>query len=352
MAKSENHLTLCFPGLLASQRVQEGLAQLKKTELVKLQTLLSKADYHFPKKRCHEDLTAYLFHQQKAPSSAITRANGLCDLSDDELSEYWVSIDPVQMIPDRDTLILIPSADIGITEEESKALLENFNQHFSQDGLKLIFGDAHQWFLSIKQPVAIETTPLYQVAYQSVNNHYPEGAAGNYWRQLMNETQMLFYNHEVNHQRRLLNLPEINSVWVWGEGGIDLDKINQRNNAVLLSNSDYSKGLAKFSGAEFAATPKSFKACRNQILSSHHTLIEFNDQTFSGVSLEQMTLEQWLDLLCFLEKNWFKPVFESVKNKELDSVLLELGANKQFLITSKTLKRFWRWKKSWLAISN
>lgn len=352
MAKTETHLTLSFPGLLNSQRVQEGFSDLKKTQLACLQTLLSKADYHFPKKRQNEDLTAYLFHQSITPPSAVTRVNGVCGLSANALNEYWISIDPVQMIPDRDTLVLIPSTDIALTEEESRALLESFNQHFKQDGLQLIFGDTYQWFLSIKQPVAIETSPLYQVAYQSVNHHYPEGPAGNYWRQLMNETQMLFYNHEANHQRRLLNLPEINSVWVWGEGSIDLDAVKQRNNATLLSNSDYSKGLAKFSGANFSSTPESFKNCKNQILASQHTLIEFQQQRFSGVLLEQMTLGQWLDLLSFFEKEWFEPILTSIKNKELDSVLLELGANKQFLLSAKTLKRFWRWKKSWLALSN
>ena len=301
MAKAETHLTLSFPGLLNSQRVQEGLSELKKTNLESLHILLSKADYHFSKRRHNEALTAYLFHQPSIPSSAATRVNGMCDLEEADLNQFWVSVDPVQMIPDRDTLVLIPSTDLGITEEESRALLESFNQHFAQDGLKLIFGDAHQWFLSIKQPVAIETTPLYQVAYQSVNHHYPEGPAGNYWRQLMNETQMLFYNHEVNHQRRLLNLPEINSVWVWGEGGIDLNSVKQRNNATLLSNSDYSKGLAKLSSANFSSTPESFKNCKNQILASQHTLIEFQHQRFSGVLLEQMTLEQWLHLLSFFD---------------------------------------------------
>jgi len=38
------------------------------------------------------------------------------------------------------------------------------------------------------------------------------------WRTLLNEIQMLLFNHPINQQREARNLPMINSGWLWGGG--------------------------------------------------------------------------------------------------------------------------------------
>lgn len=359
---SSTHLTLVFNGLLDAQRVLEAHSNLVDCSLTSLQTLLSKADYHFNKKVSEKAQAAYLFHQPNTPALAITSALGLCELNAEQRSEFWLSVDPVQMIPDRDTLVLIPGKDLGITESESLALLDSFNMHFAEDGVQLLYGSPTQWFLSIKQPVAIQTTPLEEVAYQSLNDKYPQGAAGNYWRQLMNETQMLFYNHEVNQQRRLQNFPEINSVWVWGEGVLQEQQLVKRPNAAIFAESSYLQGLAKLTDATLRKAPKSFadwhresESIRNNGLQkqqAHHALIELQTSLFANIALENMTLEHWLALLSELEQQWFAPIFDALKNKQLSSVLLVLGANKHYLLKPSHLKRFWRLKKRWSGLVN
>lgn len=348
----QKHLTLNLNGLLSAQRVKEGIGLLKVQSLPYLQTLLSKAHYHFTKPKDSESLSAYLFHQEKPPASAITRIVALTKLSEEAEQQFWISIDPAHLIPDRDSLVLIPAEDIGITSAESKALLKSFNEHFAEDGIELVYGSASQWFLSISQTVDLSTTPIHQVAYQSVNDFYPSGPAGNYWRQLMNEAQMLFYNHEVNHQRRLNNLPEINSIWVWGEGSLSPSQINHRPDAAMFSDYTYSQGLAKLCHAKTKNNVQTFQQWFEQSEKINHSLIELSAHSLTGISLENMTIEQWVALLKQCELDWFMPIFQSLKNKELDSVLLVLGANKHYLLTPKSLNRFWRWKKPWMALTN
>jgi len=349
---SSRNLTFWFEGLLNPQRVLEASEPLKQARLPSLQKLLSKADYHFSQKRSQSAMASYLFHQSRTLPAAATSVQSLSVVDETKKSLFWLSIDPVQMVPDRDTLVLIPAIDIGITEEESRALLQSFNEHFAEDGIELIYGSATQWFMSIAQPVAIQTTPLAQVAYQSLNGHYPEGAAGNYWRQLMNETQMLFYNHEVNHQRRMQNLPEVNSVWVWGEGQINPADITSRAQASLFSNQSYSRGMAKLCGAQSFDAVNSYASWQSYQGDVVHSLVELDAKIYAGMDMDLMTLEQWLQLLDRLEQDWFVPILNALASKELDSVLFVLGANKHFLLKPSHLKRFWRLNKRWSGLAN
>ncbi len=192
---------------------QEALSQAKVSCLKKM---LTKCDYHYRQNKSYESLASYLFHQEYVAPSAATCVKVECDLIPAQAEFFWLHVDPVQMIADRDTLVLIPGEDLQITFDESQQLLKSFNAHFKQDGIELIMGTECSWYISMPQMIDISTTPKSEVVYQSVNNRYPSGSAGNYWRQLINETQMLFYTHPVNEHRRSQGLPEINSVWIWG----------------------------------------------------------------------------------------------------------------------------------------
>ena len=353
MSSQAKNLTLWIDDLLNPQRVLEAAGELKSLQLPALNRLLNRADYHTTSARSLESLGSYLFHQPQALPSAVTKAAAQCDLNEQQLEEFWLSVDPVQMVPDRDTLVLIPSSDLGITEEESLALLKSFNTHFAEDGLELHFGSATQWYLSLKQAVDVQSTPLAQAAYQSLNERYPQGNAGNYWRQLMNETQMLFYNHDVNHDRRMQDLPEINSIWVWGEGMLNRDQLVMRPNAAVFSDDAYLQGVARLTDARFAPSVSSFAAWQEQVtVQDQNALATLNLASDYGVALEQMTLQQWLELLARLEEEWFEPMLKALEQKQLNSVLLAMGANKHYLLQPSMLKRFWRFKKSWTALVN
>lgn len=335
-------LTLWVPGLLHPQRLEEAGASLNALSLPSLQKLLSRADYLLTKQRNFEAQACYLFHQPTQLPSAALRASILIpEQFQQAKNDFWLSIDPVQMIPDRDTLVLIPPMDLAIQENESKQLLEAFNQHFAEDQVQVIYGAADQWFMHIKQPIDLQSTPLTHAAYQSLNNAYPKGNAANYWRQLINETQMLFYTHPVNQQRRDSGLPEINSIWPWGEGSLQSTNVVTRANAAIFSNSEYLQGLALATEANLCPQVASFSEWQLQAKNGHNMVL------LDGLAeqIPQMHVEEWLSALQEFESHWMQPMLQALAKQQLDSVFLDLGANKQFHLTPKNLKRFWRWQK-------
>src|SRR3546814_1835718 len=54
------------------------------------------------------------------------------------------------------------------------------------------------------------------VATSSVNDWWPQDLAARPWRRLVNEVQMLWYEHPVNQERYKQGLVPINSVWLFG----------------------------------------------------------------------------------------------------------------------------------------
>ncbi|MDA3808579.1 MAG: hypothetical protein PF440_11795, partial [Thiomicrorhabdus sp.] len=183
-------VTLWVPDLLNPLRIKEASDALTTLKLPALETLLAKADRFEAKSQLLDEQASYLFHQPKAHAKASIMAS--VEFEDYDPSVFWLRVDPVQMIADRDSLVLIPGTDLGITESESRALLKTFNQHFAQDQVTLEYASTTAWYLRIKQSVDIKTHSIESMAYQPVNERYPSGNAAGYWRQLLNETQMLF----------------------------------------------------------------------------------------------------------------------------------------------------------------
>jgi hypothetical protein len=335
--------TLWVPSLLTPVHIEEAKANLEEKRFPALETLLAKAD-RLPKDVMHRNSFAgnasYLFHQKNTLPVAPTTA--MADLEDFDPAYFWLRVDPVHFIPDRDTLILIPGDGLGLESDEAKALVEAFNQHFEQDRVVLEMGSNLHWYIRILQPIDVQTQALETVSYQSIQDAMPEGNASTYWRQLMNEVQMLFFTHPVNEARRSKGLPEVNGVWVWGEGKISSEVVYARNNAVLAGNSSYLKGMAKLSQSDFLTVSDSYPTWQKLVADkgSNEQMVVLED------AMLDLTEGDWLLLLAQLEENWFAPILSALRNGSVHSLLLDLGMNHRYYLTPNHLKKFWRWKKS------
>ncbi|HIE40585.1 MAG TPA: hypothetical protein EYP76_04050 [Thiomicrorhabdus sp.] len=253
-------LTLSIPELLNPLRVKEANVALGALKLPALQTLVAKSDRFATKPQTSYALSNYLFHQPslREHNAALASVMAAVEIERYDSSVYWLRVDPVQMIADRDSLVLIPNQDLAISEAESQALLSAFNLHFAQDKVVLEYGTAQNWYLRMAFPVDLKTHTLDSVAYQPVDDRYPSGNAANYWRKMINETQMLFFSHPVNEARREAGLPEINSIWLWGEGQLNQDAIVARPEAAVWSSNVYLQGLATLAHSAVVAPPETY----------------------------------------------------------------------------------------------
>lgn len=343
MRDATTSLTLWLPGLLSPQRVLESSENLSSEDMPHLKQLLAKADRLPMKMQGFYQTASYLFHQPSTLPPAATMAS--IEIDGFDADAFWLRMDPAQMIPDRDSLVLIPPSELAISDEEAKALIDTFNQHFEEDRVRLEFGSADHWYLRIAQAVDLHTSPLDEVAFQHLGQAFPTGNAAHYWRQLMNEVQMLFFDHPVNQSRREQGIPEINSIWPWGEGLLDMAQIKHRPSAHIWSTHPYLQGMSGLSGAATHAAPESYMDWLNQLdveTGGHHlVLLETSLNALSG-----WTLPQWLEALKLMEESWFSEILNGLKSGRLQSVLLDFGMGYRYHLEPKHMKRFWRRKRS------
>src|SRR5690606_13374949 len=122
----------------------------------------------------------------------------------------------VHVAPARDGAALIPASELEITPEENEALLESASGYFPDSGFSATAFDTQHW--------RIETPEGYQpicaspslVSITSVNDWWTQDVEGRPWRRLVNELQMLWFDHPVSQAREARGLRPINSLWLYG----------------------------------------------------------------------------------------------------------------------------------------
>ena len=181
----------------------------------------------------------------QAPSTGSGRTGGvgasmenhLCELFDvscetgapiapvsaafDGLSEgCWLRADPVHLRLQRDQLILLP--EVEVKAGEAAQLCAALNEYFAGQGMEFFAPHPQRWYVRLDQLPDIEAVPLSQAAGRNVHGLLPKGKEAPRWHQVFNEIQMLLFAHPVNEAREARGELPVNSLWLWGGGGVNV----------------------------------------------------------------------------------------------------------------------------------
>lgn len=297
-------LQFVFPGLA---RTEEVLDLLGEAHLPMLSMLLTRGRHEtIPQ----TDLAARLCQefgiprQLDWPVAAITFAHA----GGQPAREHWLRADPVHVRIERDRLILneIPSADPQELESLRVALATHFGEAFSPQALR-----PGAWVVRTTESLEISTTPLSLAAGQHIDPLLPAGKDAMHWRKLLNEAQMLLFSHPVNQAREARGEPAINSVWLWGGGGLP-DSAMPGTRTVCCDDPD-SRALAEFAGARTGKLPEGWSPELAEdaliVLEAPHSHLRQGD--FKG----------WLNAMQDFEQHWLAPLVAAGRRFRLDDPL-------------------------------
>lgn len=122
----------------------------------------------------------------------------------------------VHVAPSRDGAALIPGSELAIAPGESVALFESAADFLAESGFAATPFDTTHWRISPPAGYEPECASPELVSTTSVNDWWTQDMAGRQWRRLVNELQMLWFDHPVNHAREARGLRPVNSVWLYG----------------------------------------------------------------------------------------------------------------------------------------
>jgi hypothetical protein len=256
--------------------------------------------------------------------------------------------DPVHLRADMDSAVLSSSKDLAITDEEAVLLCELLNQHFVQDDLSFISFNKDQWFVSCKDSVQLQTTPLSEAVGRNINFILPEGKDSSLWTQRLTEAQMLLHSHEINQKREDAGLMSINSLWFHGSGNLSDMNVKSQNINEICSNQTMLKGLAEFTKCSHIEMPESVNEYIEHLLSCS----QGSENILYLQDIDHLTnytdTRPWLSMLEQVLDNWVYPLLKSANKNNIQVVLYPCDG-KQYQFSRFDYLKLWRkpmlWKK-------
>ena len=248
---------------------------------------------------------------------------------------YWLRADPVHLMLRGEQFILQPITTLDT--DEAAQLCSSLNQHFAAEGLHFAAPQALHWYLRVEREPDIGTTPLAQVAGHDIRAHLPQGAEALRWHTLLNEIQMLLFDHPVNQAREARGDWLINSVWPWG-GGYAPEKLLRPFERIYTDN-PLATVFAKVAGIHHSALPDD-------------TMQRFEGQgealiVWDGLrhACQHGDLGKWRDSVQQLERDYVGPLLQALRLGRIEKLTLDAvqaHGSGRFVLTRGKAWQFWR----------
>jgi len=297
-----------------------------------LQRWLSKSAIESTSSKNYHDLLAELFNLDAGYSIChFTALNDDCDISEG----FWYRADPVHFKPDIDHALMLDHHLLEVMTDEAEQLVASFNQHFADDGVKLVAAHPHRWYLQSQQALDVETTRLAEAVGRNVNHFLPAGEDALNWRRLLNEAQMLFHMHEVNQQREQQQSLTINSLWLWGEGENNPPQ-PQADWDWLISDEPFSRGLATMAGI----TVYSLEQGMDQLASLEGSGLMVIDSVAGPASYGDVAA--WFSAIEQSCGQYVQVLDQQLRSSHLSRIDLHSGEGRTYHIHNSDRYKFWR----------
>ena len=248
----------------------------------------------------------------------------------------WLLAEPVNMIPDRDTLKMFSAHHLELTAAEADAFIAALNAHFHDVGLVFFAPTPSRWYTRCAIDEVPETTPVDQARVGRLLDLQPKSRGKINWRALQNEIQMLFHTHPVNALREDSGRPVVSGVWFYGGGMRAALKAPQYE--TVLADAPLPKHLALASRIAVGPVPVSLTTlnAKDMLVAIHSCADLTDDFDLPGLTTE---IER-------LERDWFAPLAVALGRGDIATlkIIIPNGLNSHvFTITRKQLVfRFWR----------
>ncbi len=324
-----SHIHVVVPGLLLPRDLAaEAYAGL---HLPALEKLLARAQTEPMEHDTFEASMCSNFAIKGMAIAPVTlRADGL-----EPGSSFWLRADPVCLQLRRDQLILQSGPDIGM--DEAGQLCASLNVHFADTGMQFFAPHPQRWYLRLDSAPSLQTRSLSTVAGADVHQYLPAGTDALHWHGVLNEIQMLFFEHKVNQAREAEAKLPVNSIWLWG-GGQDAGKLATRYRRVL-GDGDLAAAFAEVAGIPYRPFQQDELA-----------EIEPDEQVLIAIeslhrAMQTGDFQVWRGVLQDLEQNIAVPLLQAMQTGRISRITLDIlqqGAARRFVINRQDLWKVWR----------
>jgi len=330
-------LNLVVPGLLgpfANELPAYIKQQLNDPEFKVINKFLCRANVSTTEIATYYDTLALLINPENKFS--------ICQLTSeldgiDTSNAFFYRADPVHFKAESDHAILLGPELVWPEMHEVDQLIISFNQHFADDNISLHATNERRWYLKTNKPLSLSYSALDYALGRDIKHFMPQGEDELWWRKIVNEAQMLFFQHEVNQLRENQGQLSINGLWLWDKSFNSMS-CNTGPSEKLYSNDALAISLAK---------NREIKVClldKVEEINSDSVLVL--DQLYETVCYGDM--DAWLKDLRQFCVEYFPRVVHLLISKKVDVINIYPCNGQMFRINRFNLFMFWKQNKTLL----
>ncbi|MBI5726083.1 MAG: cofactor-independent phosphoglycerate mutase [Planctomycetes bacterium] len=138
-----------------------------------------------------------------------------------------------------------------ISSAEAATIIDELNRMLGGRNVRFYPGVSYRHLMTFRGEVNLKTRPPHDIMGQPVAQHIPAGQGADMIRTLIDRSQAILENHDVNTVRRDLGENPANSIWLWGEGKMPvLPEFQERfgRKGAAITAVDLVRGLARLLG--------------------------------------------------------------------------------------------------------
>jgi len=231
-------------------------------------------------------------------------------------SDQFFLADPIQLIPDRDRLLVGVSGSEGIPPGTLKALMNELNVYLADDNLELLSGSSGQWYLRSSTRQSVRSLPLDRVLGRSMSECLPWGEDTATWMRVLNTVQMLLHDTQVNRDRLVQGRPVLNGLWPWGGGRLPEAPRATRWKRVFTE-TPLTRGLCLLARVRYGSLPDAEEIMTEA--GSGPILLDLPD--FPAVR-DAETFADWQRALGAFGQDWAEPLSSAVSRGHLRRLVI------------------------------
>ena len=145
-----------------------------------------------------------------------------------------------------------------ISTEESATLIKELNRVLARERMHFHAGVSYRHLMTLHGEVKVTTTPPHDILGQPAADHLPTGPGSEVLTTLIQRSEQVLAEHEINHVRRDLGENPATHIWLWGQGKTPhlpafAERFGVRGAAITAV--DLVRGLAKLIGWDIMDVP-------------------------------------------------------------------------------------------------
>lgn len=139
----------------------------------------------------------------------------------------WFVLNPTHIEIARTHLLMGDLRQLGVRQEDGRALFDGARALVEEAGYALAWGDADTWFLRADDWTDLVTASPDAAVGMNLTDWMPSGEKARAFRRLQNDVQVMWFTHPANAAREARGQAPINSFWPWGNASLATETAQQ-----------------------------------------------------------------------------------------------------------------------------